>query len=173
MKWSKGDSMQVLARFFNEGLSFDVMLQRVKEMVRQLPSDMAAVIKFNCLTGLRPAEAIESVRLIKEREALARYYRPERQTLEHYRFPEVFLRQTKKAYVSFITLDDLQPIANLGRKTPTWNDIRLACYFKGLKMDMRFCERSLRRTCRPAGSSRRLSTSYRVELAHQYLAAIT
>lgn len=67
MKWSKGDSMQALARFFNEGLSFDVMLQRVKEMVRQLPSDMAAVIKFNCLTGLRPAEAVESVRLIKER----------------------------------------------------------------------------------------------------------
>ena len=54
LKWSKGDSMQTFERFFNEGLSFDVMLQRVKEMIWQLPSEMSAVIKFNCLTGLRP-----------------------------------------------------------------------------------------------------------------------
>ena len=53
----------------------------------------------------------------------------------------MFLRQTKKAYISFITLDHLQPIVDLGHKTPTWNDIRLACYYKGLKMDMRFCRK--------------------------------
>jgi hypothetical protein len=33
LKWSKGDSIQHFNRFFNEGLSLDVMLQRIKEMI--------------------------------------------------------------------------------------------------------------------------------------------
>jgi hypothetical protein len=39
------------------------MLDWVREAIRVLPADMSSIIKFNCLTGLRPAEAVESVRL--------------------------------------------------------------------------------------------------------------
>jgi hypothetical protein len=38
MKWSKVDSsIPSFERFFNDELSFDVMLQRIKEMVQILP----------------------------------------------------------------------------------------------------------------------------------------
>jgi hypothetical protein len=37
LKWSKGDSLQVLNRFFDDELNFDTMLQRIKEMMRLLP----------------------------------------------------------------------------------------------------------------------------------------
>jgi hypothetical protein len=38
LKWSSGmDSLQVLQRFFDPGLSLDVMLQRIREMIRLLP----------------------------------------------------------------------------------------------------------------------------------------
>ena len=61
---------------------------------------MAQIVKFACLTGLRPAEAVESVRLINDKEAFPKYYNPKPQALEHFRFPDIFLRQTKKAYIS-------------------------------------------------------------------------
>jgi hypothetical protein len=35
---------------------------------------MGQVIKFCCLTGLRPAEAVESVRRINDKEEFAKYY---------------------------------------------------------------------------------------------------
>jgi hypothetical protein len=37
LKWSKGDSLQYFNRFFDEQLSFDVMLQRIKEMIAKTP----------------------------------------------------------------------------------------------------------------------------------------
>jgi hypothetical protein len=141
LKWSKGDSMKVFERFFDEGLDLDAMIQRVKRMVETLPPYMARVVKFACLVGLRPAEVIESVRLLTCKDPCKLYYNPERQTLEHFRFPDVFLRQTKKAYLSFITLDNLQPIVDLHGFSPTWNHIRLACYKVGVKMEMHLCRK--------------------------------
>jgi hypothetical protein len=57
---------------------------------------MARIIDFACITGLRPSEVIESVRLLISGEN-KKYYNEERQALEHFRFPEIFIRQTKKA----------------------------------------------------------------------------
>jgi hypothetical protein len=62
---------------------------------------MGQIVKFAVLTGLRPSEAVESVRLLSLRSEI-KYYNPERQALEHFRFPSVFLRKTKKA--SFLLL---------------------------------------------------------------------
>ena len=98
LKWSNGDSIQHFHRFFNDELTLDVMLQRIKEMIRLLPVQMGKIIKFGCLVGLRASEVIESVRLLNVGVNLQpHYYNPERQALEHFRFPEIFLRQTKKA----------------------------------------------------------------------------
>jgi hypothetical protein len=101
LKWTSGnESLQSFERFFNDELSLDTMLRRVDEMMHSLPSFMAQIVKFACLTGLRPAEAVESVRLINDKEAFPKYYNPKPQALEHFRFPDIFLRQTKKAYIS-------------------------------------------------------------------------
>lgn len=64
---------------------------------------MSQIIKFDCLVGLRPAEIVESVRLINKGEFYPTYYNEEHQALEHFRFPKIFLRQTKKAFISFVT----------------------------------------------------------------------
>jgi hypothetical protein len=62
-----------------------------------LPTPMSVGIKFACLTGLRPSEALESVRLINDKEAFSKYYNSTRGALEHFKFPVLFLRSTKKA----------------------------------------------------------------------------
>jgi hypothetical protein len=46
-------------------------------MIQKLPLHMGNIIKFNCLTDLRPAEAVESVKLLNDKEAFAKYYNPE------------------------------------------------------------------------------------------------
>jgi hypothetical protein len=96
------------------------MLQWVKEAIRVLPEHMAAVIRHAVLTGLRPSEAVESVRLlltVGPNQQQQYYYNPERQCLEHFRFPEIFIRKTKKAYISFMSTDNYQQIAQIGPKT--------------------------------------------------------
>lgn len=112
--------------------------------MRVLPRQMALVIRHALLTGLRPSEACESVRLLRvSQDSRESYYNPERQMLQHYLYPEIFLRATKKAYISYITLDNLQRIRLLGPNTPTptWNSIRSACKRRGIKMNMCLCRR--------------------------------
>ncbi len=112
LKWTTGsESIDSLERFFNPNLTLESMLSRIKEMIMVLPVPMGTVIKFACLTGLRPGEACESVRLLNNGgDTRQSYYNPERQVLEHFRFAEIFLRRTKKAYVSFITKEQLSAI---------------------------------------------------------------
>jgi hypothetical protein len=106
---------------------------------------MGNIIKFDCLTGLRPAEAVESVRLINDPEHFAVYFNKSRQALEHFRFKQ-FLRTTKKCYISFVSPEILEEIiGNIGSdKTdniPTYNAIRLAIRKRGLKCDIRFARK--------------------------------
>jgi intergrase/recombinase len=144
MKWSSGqESLQSFNRFFNPDMSLESMLQQVAKMISKTPRTMGQIIKFACLTGLRPAEAVESVRLINNKEEFAKYYNEGRQALEHLRFPSLFLRQTKKAYISFVTpemLDMIRPIEP-SSTVPTYNAIRLTCRREGVYMDMRYCRK--------------------------------
>jgi hypothetical protein len=121
LKWSTGnESLATFQRFFlDDKRTLESMLEWVRQAIRVVPAPMAAVIKFNVLTGLRPSEAIASVRLLNNFSAAEKYYNPERQTLEHFRFPAIFLRRTKSAYISIITKEQLSGIGILGCKTPT------------------------------------------------------
>jgi hypothetical protein len=101
LKWCKTDSIQSFNRFFNEDeLNFDNMLQAIKQMIAKTPTWTGQIIKFACLVGLRPAEVVESVKLINDKETFAKYYNPDRQALEHYKFGKQFLRTTKTCYIS-------------------------------------------------------------------------
>jgi hypothetical protein len=143
LKWSNGqESLLSFNRFFNPCMSLESMLQQIAKMVSITPRIMGQIIKFACLTGLRPAETVESVRLINDKVTLAKYYNPERQALEHFRFPSIFLRQTKKAYISFVTPEMLNMVRYTESSTiPTYNAIRLTCRRKGVYMDMRYCRK--------------------------------
>lgn len=111
LKWSNEDPIQSFERFFNPDLNLDVTLQRIKEMIRLTPTSIGQIIKFCVLTGLRPSEAVESVKLINNPDELKTYYNPERQALEHFRFPSILIRQTKKAYISFVTPEMIEGVS--------------------------------------------------------------
>jgi intergrase/recombinase len=98
---------------------------------------MGKIIKFGCLVGLRASETLECVKLINDREAFTKYYNPNRQGLEHFRYKQ-FIRQTKKAYISFLTPEMLSIVQNLdnNNNVPTKNAITHACQRRHIPMDM-------------------------------------
>ena len=52
------------------------------------------------MTGLRPSEALQSIILIKE--DYDNYINKNTMLLEHFKYPQYFIRRTKKAYVSVV-----------------------------------------------------------------------
>ena len=64
------------------------------------------------LTGLRPTEAIESFNMLLDRVRRTEYLSNDGQTLEHFRFPGIFLRRTKKTFISIVN----EEIMNLAQK---------------------------------------------------------
>ncbi len=147
LKWSTGnESLATFERFFDDKRSLDSMLQWVKEAIKVLPAEMGAIIKFNVLTGLRPNEAIAAIRLLRDKDTTTnttreKYFNPERQALEHYRFPSIFLRRTKSAYISIIELEQLSCIAQMRGKTPTYDVLRFRLERAGVKCHLGYCRK--------------------------------
>ncbi len=98
---------------------------------------MGQIIKFGTLIGARCTEIIECVKLINNNnpEIFPRYYNRERQALEHFKFGDIFLRETKKCYISFVR-DDILDIVKGIEKVPSRNAIGKACQRRGIKMEM-------------------------------------
>jgi hypothetical protein len=67
-------------------------------MHSKLDEKDSSILLYCTLTGLRPAEACTSLRLLKERKD--EYLTKDEKVLELFRFPEVFMRRTKNAYIS-------------------------------------------------------------------------
>jgi len=76
----------------------------VSEVKNKFPK-LADFLDFILANGLRFKEAVDSYNLIidsTEKGKLESYYNSETETLEHFRFKQVFLRNTKKVFVSVV-----------------------------------------------------------------------
>ncbi len=143
LRWTSGnESVKSRERFFNPDLTLDSIYDRIGEMIAKSLIQIANIIKPACLTGLRPAEVIESVKLINNQETLSTYYNQDRQTLEHFRFPHIFLRNTKKAYISFVTPEILHLIRlKSNTRMITYNIIRKTLNQVGLSVNLGLCRK--------------------------------
>ena len=66
LKWSNENSVDIFKKIINEDNSFNSLLEWLKNTSSQI-SDTHRNILFYCtLTGLRPDEACQSIRLVKE-----------------------------------------------------------------------------------------------------------
>jgi intergrase/recombinase len=84
------------------------------EMQKILRDEEKLYLKFVLKTGLRKAEAQKSMKLIiklANEGKLNSYYNSELGILEHWRFPELFFRRTKMVYISIVTKDLVDKIA--------------------------------------------------------------
>jgi hypothetical protein len=93
------------------------MIEWLRQARQQLPKAYGDTFLFCTLTGLRASERVSCIRLIKDPENFKTYYNESRQCLEHFRFPKIFIRRTKAAYISLVDKEILE-IANNTSKTP-------------------------------------------------------
>ncbi len=104
LKWENTSSLETFLSILNTNL--EETETWLKQVIKGLPKEYSTVLVFDALTGLRPSEAVESCRLIaelSEKNKLDCYLDKEIMMLQHFRFPDLFLRKSKNAYISFIT----------------------------------------------------------------------
>jgi intergrase/recombinase len=147
LKWTSGKgSLEIFQRCYgDDSNTLDKMLQWLRQMRQELPPSYSNVFLFCTLTGLRTNECFEAIRLIKDPEHFKTYYQASKQTLEHFRFPELFIRRTKAAYISLVN-DEIVDIAKNGITTniSPLNYMKVMYFVvrtKKLKMNMHYCRK--------------------------------
>ena len=109
LKWENITSLETFLSILNSNLEeAEIWL---KQVIKKLPSDYSTVLIFDVLTGLRPSEAAMSCKLITDLSNMNKldlYLDKDLMMLQHFRFPDLFLRKSKNAYISFITPELLQ-----------------------------------------------------------------
>lgn len=139
LKWPKKEGYTVFNEIFNcSDESYPSMLAWVRNSIESLPSGLGNVILFNTLTGLRPDEGYSAMALIKS--DYCNYVDEKRMLLMHYRFPDTFLRVSKKAYVSIVD-ENILKIARNAVPITNYNLLRNKLMDYSVSMNMYFCRK--------------------------------
>ncbi|MGI9012316.1 MAG: integrase [Nitrososphaeraceae archaeon] len=126
------DSLHVFQNLTNQENSYSSMLKWLKNACSQIPKSHYNILIYCTLTGLRPTEAFSSINLIKS--DLGNYLDRKKMILEHIKYPQLFIRRTKKAYISIVN----ESIIELAKETTNSNYNSLRCYFKRRKIPFNF-----------------------------------
>jgi hypothetical protein len=169
LKWSYKDNTKVFNDIIgNNGNSYNSMVEWLKNTYSKLSKHYGNILLYNTLTGLRPDEACKGIILLqKERD---NYLRKDLKILEHFKYPDIFLRKTKEAYISVITdsmLELAKQCSNCG-----YNALRLAVKRKGTEMNMAFCRKIFATHLRNNGIGQEvidLSLNSRKAILHCYV----
>jgi hypothetical protein len=138
LKWSNWDNIETFNNTLMNGeQNYTSMINWLKNTYSKLSKHYGNILLYNTLTGLRPDEACKSIVLFQKQRD--NYLRKDLKILEHFKYPDIFLRRTKKAYVSIVTdsmLELAKKCSNCG-----YNALRLAVKRKGTEMNMAFCRK--------------------------------
>jgi intergrase/recombinase len=138
LKWSDENGLKAFNDIMNCKENYNSMMNWIIDTISKLPVQYGNIILYNTLTGLRPDEACKSIILLKEKGQNG-YFNRDVMTLEHFRYPGIFIRRTKNAYISVMTnsvLELAKQSANCG-----YNALRIATKRYGLSMNMGFCRK--------------------------------
>jgi hypothetical protein len=101
LNWSNENGIESFTdMMMNNEVRFSSMLAWLRHTCSEISTQYGSILIYCTLTGLRPTEAVQSLSLL--RSAPDAYPR-DGVFLEHFRYPNIFLRPTKKAYISIAT----------------------------------------------------------------------
>jgi len=123
LKWAINNDELIIARLTKyadaqNGRGNQELFNWIQSVKQEIP-DFSVFMDFIVATGLRLDEAINSYRLIvelSEQNKLSEYYNAERQVIEHFRFRVLFIRRTKKTFMSFASNALIQRVVESGFK---------------------------------------------------------
>lgn len=139
LKWSNADDLSVLTAMMDSKNSYSSMLQWLKDTCRELPLSYRNILIFDALVGLRPEEACQSVSLLKRDRTNYLKEKNGFAILEHYKYPQLFLRRTKKCYISVVNEKVLEIIARCGDHN--YNAIYMQLKRRKIPVRFKFCRK--------------------------------
>ena len=113
IKWLKPDNLTAFLNILNN--KHDDLKEWYKTVQGVLDDNYRLFLRFVLLSGLRKGEAIKSFNMIidlSKNGKLDEYYDSNLSILQHFKYPNIFLRDTKNVYISIIPSDLIQQIAN-------------------------------------------------------------
>jgi hypothetical protein len=138
LKWSNEDGLGMFNNIMMDNTqNYTSMINWLKDTCSKLTRSYSNILIYGVLTGLRPDETCHSIRLLHTEHD--NYLNKESMVLEHFKYPEIFIRRTKKAYISILTDQILEIAKEAGDYG--YNALRLKVKRKGLDMNMAFCRK--------------------------------
>jgi intergrase/recombinase len=113
LKWAGRSSDDIIIERLLKSSNDKELFEWVKDAKRKIP-EIEQFLNLMVATGVRLIEAVESHNLIIKlsREGkLDGYFNEDRQILEHFRFKEIFIRNSKKVFISFAPSEVIHTIA--------------------------------------------------------------
>ncbi|HKU48783.1 MAG TPA: integrase [Nitrososphaera sp.] len=148
LKWNReDDSFEVFKSIMDDKHNYSSMISWLRGVCSKLPSAHSNVLKYCTLTGLRSDEACNSLTLLhKDSE---NYLNRKIMVLEHFRYKEIFIRRTKKAYISIVT----EPVLQLAEQSQdtSYKALRSMVKRNGLDMHMKYCRKIFSTHLRTSG----------------------
>jgi intergrase/recombinase len=139
LKWSDKDSFDAFVSIMDEKNSYSAMIGWLKEVYQKIPTGYANILMYATLVGLRPNEACQSISLIQT--DLDKYLNRDNNNmiLEHWKYPSIFIRNSKKAFISIVNDD----IISIARNTNGCGYDALRSYLRRRKvgMHMGYCRK--------------------------------
>jgi hypothetical protein len=114
VKWAGKRSEDLIIQRLTRTVNNNSLADWMRNVKKALP-ELSLFLDFVASTGLRFEDAVKAWNLIIDLSGqgrLGEYYNVENQALEHFRFKEIFIRRSKKCFVSFISKPFLRQIAN-------------------------------------------------------------
>ncbi|MCW4008826.1 MAG: hypothetical protein NWF09_09100, partial [Candidatus Bathyarchaeota archaeon] len=104
-------------------------------VVKQERPELKEFMDLMAVSGLRFIEACNSFNLIirlKLDNKLDTYFKADKSALEHFKFKEIFIRKSKKAFVSFVPQDLVSAIAKKGAALTSADAVQKLVQKRGL-----------------------------------------
>ncbi len=135
LKWAGRSDDDIIIDRLSKNTDVKPLLEWIRN-ARKI-SELTHLIDLMIATGLRLIEAIECYRLIIElsqKGILSSYYNIERQIFEHFRFKSVFIRNSKKVFISFVPYQIVEAITKVEQPISYDRAQKLAeCHLKKLR----------------------------------------
>jgi hypothetical protein len=139
LKWSNADDLSVFNAMMDVKNNYSAMLRWLKDTCMELPPSYRNILIFDALVGLRPEEACQSVSLLKRDRTNYLKEKNEFAILEHYKYPQLFLRRTKKCYISVVNKKVLEIIERCGDHN--YNAIYMQLKHRKIPVRFEFCRK--------------------------------
>jgi len=112
LKWSINNKDDLIIQRMLKPLNSGSVVEWIKEVYTKIPCVKSYIDLMLC-SGMRPLEGMDSFNLIHKlhnENRLNDYYNSEKQILQHFKYRSIFIRRSKKVYISFVPHDIIQRI---------------------------------------------------------------